>query len=252
MKIKQTYVKKFLLLLLLAFCSLALRCASSNKLESGDVNQEDIYQAYFVRRAQEAVEIRATFRLKDKFGDTLALTHPSHVTGNDKEMVRRDGFMSGANYVADAKAYQAAHKFDFTTTKGKTYTNAINLESIDFSGNAATTLSKTAPSVLSVTRIVKEEGVKVTLSIKDGKDQQAYAEVHGSRGVVGFRNSVYFDDARKAIIIEPDFLKDFAAGAVTITLTARKEKTAEQATARGGELVIEYEANPLTANVSGK
>ena len=229
-----------------------MKCASSNKLESGNVNQDDIYQSYLIRRSKDSLEVRAIFRLKDRYGDTLALTYPSHATCNDKEMARRDGFMVGVQYVVDEKAYQASTKFEFTTTKGKTYTNAISLEPIEFTGNATATLSKTSQSVLPVTRIVKEDGVKVTLSIKDGKDKDAYAEVHGGRGVVGFRSSVYFDDAKKAIIIEPDFVKEFAEGAVTITLTARKEKNAEQATSRGGELIIEYEANPISAKVSGK
>lgn len=235
---------------MLSCCCLAMKCASSAKLESGNLDQDDIYQTYIVRRSKEALEIKATFRLKDKFGDTLALTSPSQVKYNDKAMARRDAFMIGAQYVADEQDYQSANRFEFTDTKGKTYANAMRLEPIEFAGQAA--LSKTAQSILPVTRIVKEDGVKVTLSIKDGKGRDAYAEVHSSRGVVGFRNSVYFDEAKKAIIIEPDFVKEFSEGAVTITLTARKEKNAEQATHQGGELIIEYEANSINAKVSSK
>jgi hypothetical protein len=245
-------IQKLLLLLLLSFCCLAMKCASSGKLESGNLNQEEIHQSYFIKRAKDALEIRATFRLKDKYGDTLALTPPSHVTYNDKEMMRRDYFMSGANYVIDEKAYQSSNTFAFTNTRGKTYSNSISFEPVEFAGNSTATLSKISQSFIPVTRIVKEDDVKITLSIKDSKELEVYSEVRSGRGLVGFRSSVYFDEAKKAIIIEPDFLKDLAEGAATISLMARKEKNAEQATGRGGELAIEYSANSVTAKVSGK
>ncbi len=245
-------VKKFLLLILLAYGSLALRCASSAKLESASVNQEDIRQQYSIRRTSEALEIRAVFRLHDKDGDTLALNPPSRVTYNDKEMPRRDAFMLGATYVADEKSYQAANKFQFTDTKGKTYTNAVHLDPLEFAA-AMLQLKKTAPSVLPVTRIVKDDDTRVVLSIRERSQKEFSAEVHGGRGIAGFRSSVYFDEARKAIVIEPDFLKAIAEGEVTVLLTVRKEQDSlEQATSRGGEMVIEYNANPIPAKLSGK
>ncbi len=244
-------MKRPLLLLLLSFGCLAMKCASSGKLESGNLNQEEIHQSYIIKRAKDALEIRATFRLKDKYGDTLALTPPSQVTCNDKEMTRRDHFMSGANYLIDEVAYQSSNTFAFTNTKGKTYSNSISFEPVEFS-SVALQIKKSMQGVLPVTRIVKEEDVKVTLSIKDSKGTDFYSEVRGGRGVVGFRSSVYFDEAKKAILIEPDFLKDLADGAATISLTARKEKNAEQVTGRGGELAIEYSANPVTAKVNSK
>src|SRR5262245_30747934 len=125
-------MKKLLPLLLLSLSCLAMKCASSAKLESGNVNQEEIHQSYTVRRTNEALEIRAKFRLKDRFGDTLALTPPSQVTYNGDTMKREDYFMNGAAYFADEKAYQASNKFAFTNTKGKVYVNAISLESVAF------------------------------------------------------------------------------------------------------------------------
>jgi hypothetical protein len=247
-----TRMKKLLLLLLLSFCCLALRCASGNKLESGNVNQQEIYQAYFVKRSQESVEIKATFRLKDSYGDTLALTSPSRVTYNDNEMVRRDYFMNGANYVVDEKAFSTTNRFSFTDTQGKTYTNSISLEPLEFANLSNLLLGKTAPSILPVTRINKEENVKVTLLIKDSKGTDFYSEVREGRGLVGFRNSVYFDEVKKAIIIEPDFLKDLIEGSATISLVARKDKQAEQATGRGGALSIEYAASPVNVKIVGK
>jgi hypothetical protein len=245
-------MKKLLLLLILSVCCLALRCASGNKLESGNVNQQEIYQAYFIKRSQESLEIKAMFRLKDGYGDTLALTAPSRVTYNDKVMMRRDYFMNGANYLIDEKTFSTANRFSFTDTQGKTYTNSISLEPLEFAGTSSVLLGKTAQVVLPVTRINKEEDVKVTLLIKDSKNTDFNSEVHSGRGVVGFRNSVYFDETKRAIIIEPDFLKEVAEGSATISLVTRKEKAAEQATGRGGQLSIEYAANPLLAKVGAK
>jgi hypothetical protein len=245
-------MKRLLLLLLLSFCCMALRCASGNKLESGNVNQQEIYQAYSIRRSQESLEIKATFRLRDRYGDTLALTAPSRVTYNDTEMLRRDYFMNGANYVVDATSYSATSRFSFTDTKGKTYSNSISLEPLELVSAAGLAFGKTAPAVLPVSRINKEEDVKVTLLLKDSKGVEFYSEVRDGRGVVGFRNSVYFDEAKRAIVIEPDFLKDAAAGAATVSLVARKEKAAEQANGRGGELSIEYSADPVNVKVNGK
>jgi hypothetical protein len=245
-------MKRLLLLLLLSFCCLALRCASGNKLESGNVNQQEIHQSYFVRRSPEGLEIRATFRLKDRYGDTLALSAPSHVTCNDREMLRRDYFMNGANYVVDEKSYPTTSRFVFTDTNGKTYSNSISLEPLEFAIPANLSLSKARQAALPVTRVNKDDGVKVTLLLKDGQGREFYADVHGGRGLVGFRNSAYFDEAKKAIIIEPDFLKEVGEGPATLSLTARKEKEAEQATGRGGLLSIEYAASPAQLNVTGK
>src|ERR1044072_7965254 len=245
-------VKKFLLFLLIAFCSLALRCASSAKLESASVNQADIHQQYSIRRTSESLELRALFRLHDRNGDTLALNAPSRVTYNDNPMPRRDGLMIGATYVADEKTYQAANQFAFTDTKGKTYTNSINLEPVEFAARSLQ-LKKTMPTVIPVTRIVNDDDTRTVLSIREQSQKDFSAEVHGGRCVVGFRSSVYFDEAKQAIVIEPDFLKDIAEGEVTISLTVRKEKySLEQATPRGGEIVIEYGANPLKAKLIGK
>ncbi|MEW6130706.1 MAG: hypothetical protein AB1757_26990 [Acidobacteriota bacterium] len=245
-------LKKCFFLLLLAFCSLALRCASSAKLESATVNQEDIFQQYSIRRTADSLDIRALFRLHDRNGDTLALNAPSHVSFNDKEMPRRDGFMIGATYVADDKTYQATNSFTFTNTKGKTYTNSISLEPVKFA-TSSLQLKKTAANAIPVSRIVKDEDTRVVLTIREQSQKDFSSEVHGGRGVVGFRSSVYFDEAKKAIVIEPDFLKAIAVGNVTISLTIRKENyTLEQATARGGEIIVEYNANPMSAKLSDK
>jgi hypothetical protein len=244
--------KKFLLLILLAFCSLALRCASTAKLESAAVNQEEIYQHYSVRRTADSLDIRAMFRVHDRNGDTLALNAPSQVTFNDQLMPRRDAFMIGATYTADEKTYQATNKFAFTNTNGKIFTNAITLEPVEFV-SASLQLKKSSPNVIPVTRILKDDDTKTVLTIREKSQKEFSSEVHGGKGVVGFRSSVHFDEAKKAIIIEPDFLKEIAEGEVTILLTARKEKySLEQATPRGGEIVIEYEANPIQAKLVGK
>jgi hypothetical protein len=245
-------MKKLLLLLLLSFCCLAFRCASSAKLESGNINQDDIHQAYFVKRSHESMEIRARFRLNDRLGDTLALSSPSRVSYNDKEMARQDHFMTGANYFADEKSYQAANRFVFTDTKGKTYANAISLEPIEFASDSVL-LKKSSQSLIPVTRIIKDDDVKTLLTIKESTGKEFTSEVHSGRGIAGFRSSVYFDEAKKAIIIEPGFLKEIAEGAVTISFLARKEKDKlEQATKRGGEISIEYAADPINAKVSSK
>jgi hypothetical protein len=245
-------MKKFLLLLLLAFCSLALRCASTAKLESNTIDQGNIYQQYSVRRTSDALEIRALFRVHDVNGDTLALSSPSQVTYNDKALPRRDAFMLGVTYVADEQTYHASNKFAFTDTNGKTYTNTVTLEPLAFAVDSLQ-LKKTAPTVIPVTRIVKDDDTKTVLTIRESSQKEFSSEVHGGRGVVGFRSSVHFDEAKKAIIIEADFLKGIAEGEVTILLTLRKEKYAlEQATARGGSLVIEYNANPLPAKLVSK
>lgn len=245
-------MKRLLFLLLLSFCCTAMRCASGNKLESGNVNQQEIYQWYSVKRSPDGFEIRAAFRLKDRYGDTLALTSPSRVTYNDNEMMRRDYFMNGANYVVDEKSYSATNRFGFTDTRGKTYSNSISLEPLEFASLAGLSLDKAAPTLLPVTRINKEEAVKVTLQIKDGQGRDFYSDVRGGRGVVGFRNSVYFDEAKKAIVVEPDFLQELGEGPVTISLVVRKEQEAAQATGRGGELAIEYAANPVSLKVNRK
>lgn len=243
--------KKYLLTLVLSFCCLSLRCASSNRLESANINQDEIHQTYSIRREKDSLNITAIFRLKDKYGDTLALNAPSHVTCNDKEMQRRDVVFSGVTYTADSKTYQPTNQFTFTDTQGKTYTNTIALEPIEFAVESVQ-LKKAAVNLIPVTRIVKDDSADIKLFITDGKGTDFYEQVHHGRGVVGLRNSIYFDEKKRAVVIEPDFVKEIAEGEATVFLLMRKDKGLEQATSYGGQINLEYKGDPLKATITAK
>lgn len=243
--------KKYILALLLSFCCLSLRCASSNRLESANVNQDEIYQTYSVRREKDSLSITAIFRLKDKYGDTLALNAPGQVTCNDKGMQRRDVVFSGVTYTADSKTYQTTNQFTFTDMRGKTYTNAISLEPLEFAAESVQ-LKKSALNLIPVIRIVKDDNADIKLFITDGKGTDFSEQVHHGRGAVGLRNSVYFDEKKRAVVIEPDFVKEIAEGEATVFLLMRKDKGLEQATSYGGQINLEYKGNPLKATITAK
>src|SRR5689334_21157747 len=117
----------------------------------------------------------------------MALTAPARVTYNDHEMIRRSSFMNGVTRVVDAKTVSTTNRFSCTNTQGKTYTNCISLEPLEFASPSSAALSKVTLTVLPVTCLNIEDDVKTTHLVKDNKNTDYSSEVRDGRGVVGFR-----------------------------------------------------------------
>lgn len=237
--------KKLFLALMLGAALFLSACASSDTAESSTVKQSEIYQNYLVEYDEGLIQVTATFRFGGATGTTLSLTPPSRVTYNGLPLTPSKVMFAGTGYRFTGDLYQPTVAFEFTDTAGKTYNNSIGLNALEFK-TAPAGAAKSAKLLLPVSRIVRESGVKVELKIRDGAGKEYTSEVKSERGVVGFRNSVYFDESQLAIAVEPDFLKDIPAGPVKISLQEEVQQKPAQATHLGGLLTMRYHAKPIS------
>lgn len=236
---------KLSLALILCAALFLSACASSDTAESSTVQQSEIYQDYLIEYNEGLIHVTATFRFGGATGTTLSLTPPSRVMYNGLPLTPGKVMFTGTGYRFMGDLYQPNVAFEFTDTAGKTYTNSIGLNPLEFK-TAPAGAAKAAKLLLPVSRIVKEPGVKVELTIRDGAGKEFTSEVKGERGVVGFRNSVYFDESQLSIAVEPDFLKDIPTGPIKISLREEIQQKPAQATHLGGLMTMRYLAKPVS------
>ncbi|MEO6392616.1 MAG: hypothetical protein ABIP75_12240, partial [Pyrinomonadaceae bacterium] len=121
----------------------------------------------------------------------------------------------------------------------------IGLNPLEFK-TAPAGAAKSAKLLLPISRVVKEAGVMVELKITDSAGKDYISEVKSERGVVGFRNSVYFDESQLSIAIEPDFLKDIPIGSIKVSLREEIQQKPVQGTHLGGLMTMRYLAKPMS------
>lgn len=222
---------------------MGVKCASTDSAESSTVAQSEIYQSYSINATKDKTEASVTFRFGGSTGTTLILSQPSEVTFNGKGMTQTKGFMSGTYYSVSENSLLPGGSFIFKDTQGKAYTNSINVYPVELS-QPNSNMNKSSKLVLPVARISKEDGLNFNL-IFETKDGIRTFEVKDSRGIVGFRSSVYFDNERTTINLEPDALKDISAGEVKAHIESVKRMKLSQATHLGGEIQSTYSSQEI-------
>lgn len=152
-------------------------CASTDSSESKNVNQDEIWQSYWVEynEAQNALTAGATFRFGGSTGTTLQLTEPSKLIFEDTELdftsgVLIKGVIGGTHYNYEGKgAFKGKYTFEYTNNNGKTYINSIAAkpleietipEILDAAGNNTITF-KTPP-------VTVGEDLSISISKDDG------------------------------------------------------------------------------------
>lgn len=226
------------------FAVMGVKCASTDSAESNTVSQSEIYQHYAINATKDKTDASVTFRFGGSTGTTLILSQPSEVTFNSKNMMQTKGFMLGTFYTLSENSLLPSGYFIFKDTQGKVYTNSINIYPAELSQPSGKT-NKSSKLTLPVVQISKEDGLSFNL-ILDYKDGKKTFEVKDSRGVVGFRSSVYFDNGRTTINLEPDALKDIPAGEVKARVESVKRMKLSQATHLGGEIQSTYSSQEIT------
>jgi hypothetical protein len=241
--------RKLLLILVIGVSVFFAGCASSDTAESSTVAQSEIYQDYVVDFDNGQMMVTATMRFGGPTGTTLNLTPPSKITYNGLPLLSSKGFFAGTVYRFVGDLYQPNVSFEFTDTVGKAYTNSIGLAPVDFKP-APPVAAKSARLLLPVTRMATEPDVFVELKITDAAGADHNSQVKDGRGVIGFRNSVYFDQETLSIAVEPDFLKDIPAGNIKVSLRVEHDQKPVQATHLGGSMAMKYHPKPLSLTLN--
>lgn len=229
-----------LYLLIIIFSS----CASTDSSESKNVNQEEIWQSYWVdyNEAEEKLTAGATFRFGGATGTTLQLTEPSKLTFEDTELdftsgVLIQGVIGGTHYGYEGRgAYKGNYSFEYTNNNGKTYVNSIAAEPLDVdsvpeiltaAGNNVITF-KTAP-------LAAGEDLSISVSKQNG-------------------NTITFDDinaTKNSIVFSGAKLNELGNGDVTITFTKSKNlDKLQQGEHLGGKISLTYHSKAYKSKIS--
>jgi uncharacterized protein YceK len=220
-------MKNFLLLLLTAI--IMGGCASNEVANSGDVNQNTIYQDYRVTYDEEdnITWAWATFRFGGSNGTTLVLTNPSIVMFNGDSMLTDVTALGGAKYkLAFKKPLGRGQpcEFVFTDTKGKTYTNKIKFNPV-LMGTPAPEIKKGQPFELPIFTDALTYGEKISITFRDSAGSQVFETDKIT--------------PNKSILIPAAALKSLS-GKVTFDIVRTSSIPMQQANDEGGSLTFSY------------
>jgi hypothetical protein len=244
-------MKKQFLIILALFLTLFSACETRETGNIKDVTQSEIYQDLSFTSDGSTTNVRATLSFAGVRGTTLKLTNPSKILFNEQPLDEQIGQYSGTYYEKNFDSVLSNGTFTFTDTKGKTYTNKVELPAIDF---------KTLPTAISrsaINRLPIINGNKIAAS--DVKIEVEYENKQGfqTKSLQVFPNkqdadSAYFDEKTQSIIIEPNIWQDVKAAKVKIKITSKSAVNLQQGTAIGGKINAEFNGKTINANLIGK
>jgi hypothetical protein len=230
----------------LSFLIIALLggCYSTETVESTKIPANDVYQDYKITARKDRTSVTATFRVVDYSGATIDLDAPSKIEHNGKMMAEiSPGAWKGTTYEDETHGLVAAHQFVYTDANGKTFSNDVALDALEFGGNSFK-LSRTRPTLLPLSRSV-------------GADEEISAAITGTPKPVKNNSNemtasvvpLKLDETRRALVIAPEDLKNFANGRADLSLEIEKTMPLKQANGRGGAIKIVYEAEGIEISI---
>lgn len=200
-------------------------CYSTEIADSGDVNQDKIYQKYYVEYDAESIESFATaiFRFGGIKGTTLQLSDGSTITVNGETTRGEKEFLQGMVYrFENLSPKTSTYNFIFTDTDNKKIKNTITLSSI----KPITPDGKIPNKIESE---IKWEGTAV------GSNESVQVNIKDSNG---FTYSTSTDmKGAESIVVSPDSLN---AGIANLQLIRRFNKNLDEFTNAGGKMEGAY------------
>jgi hypothetical protein len=244
-------MSKQILIVSVLFAMLFSGCETRETGNIKDVTQSEIYQDLSFTSDGSSTNVKATLSFAGVRGTTLKLTNPSKILFNGQPLDEKTGQYSGTYYEKTFDAVLSDGTFTFTDTKGKTYTNKVELPAIDF---------KTLPRQINraaVTRLpilngakISESNVELKISYQDkqgfqGKNVSVFPQKQGV-------DSAYFDAKTQSIVIEPAIWQSVKGNKIEIEITSKSSQDLQQATGIGGKINSEYNGKTISATLSGK
>lgn len=145
-------------------------CFSTDVSNSEDVNQDKIYQKYFVAcNASGTVETDVIFRFSSRKGNTLELTSPSTVLVNGKKLEGEKLLLRGYVYRKVIPIDKnGTYNFLYTDTDMKTYKNSIEIEPVAFN-NASKIIKYASKTKIPIepTVVKNNESVQLIITVND-------------------------------------------------------------------------------------
>lgn len=208
-------------------------CVSTEVAESGDVNQDAIYQRYYVDYDAEENEVyaTATFRFGGYKGTTLYLSDGSTIELNGKKTKGEKEFLQGMVYrFTNLSTKNTNFDFVFTTTEKKEYKNSITLSPI-------TPVAHSEKIKNHIDSQINWEGTPV------GSNEQVYIYITDNKGN-RYTESTSLKGAN-FITVSPDSL---APGLANIQLSREIERALDESTDAGGTIegIYTSEIIPVT------
>ncbi len=244
-------MKQQILIISALFLTLFSACETRETGNIKDVTQSEIYQDLSFISDGSATKARATFSFAGVRGTTLKLTNPSKVLFNGQPLEEKTGQYSGTYYEKTFDTVLSDGNFTFTDTKGKTYTNKVELPAIDFKV-LQLTINRTAVTNLPVVNGAKvgESSVELEISYQDKQGfQRKYMSVLAQKKD---EESAYFDAKTRSIVIEPVIWQSIKAAQVKIKITSKASADLQQGTSIGGKINSEYGGKTVSIILSGK
>lgn len=232
-------MKKFFVLACVALLS---ACASTDSSTSNNVNQDEIWQSYWVEYVESSETILAgcTFRFGGSTGTTLQLTEPSKVLFEGNEMdftsgVLIKGMIGGTHYNYEGKGpLNNKYTFEYTNNNGKLFTNSIATSALALDA-VPEELSATGNNI-------------ITLKTPLGTDESLSVKVSNEKG--DFETFDEYKPGQNQLTIPGSELNELGNGPVTITFTKRKEVDAlQQANHLGGGISFTFESKGYLSKV---
>lgn len=242
--------KQFLAILaILTFVFSACETRETGNIK--DVTQSEIYQDLSFTSNGSSTTVRATLSFAGVRGTTLKLTNPSKILFEGQPLEEKNGQYSGTYYEKTFDTILNNGTFVFTDTKGKTYTNKVELPAIDFR-NSPTQINRAAITKMPITNGAKISGCEVNLKIsyqdKQGFQSTTVPVLPQKNGI----DSAYFDSKTQSIVIEPNLWRSVKANKVEIEIASKSSQNLQQATAIGGKINSEYSGKIISVILSGK
>jgi hypothetical protein len=244
-------MSKQILIVSVLFAMLFSACETRETGNIKDVTQSEIYQDLSFTSEGSTTNVKATLSFAGVRGTTLKLTSPSKVLFNGQPLDEKTGQYSGTYYEKTFDTVLSDGTFTFTDTKGKTYTNKVELPTIDFK-TLPTQINRAAVTRLPIVNGAKigESNVELKISYQDkqgfqGKNVSVFPQKQGA-------DSAYFDVKTQSIVIEPAIWQSIKSNKVEIEITSKSSQNLQQGTAIGGKINSEYNGKTISATLSGK
>lgn len=226
-------------LVLLGLSIALFSCASNEIGQSKDVNQETIYQQYFMEydAGEDECKMTAQFRFAGEDGTTLELNSPSKFECDGIAAKVDSGGFSGAYYRIHipAKKTLGTHQLSFTDFNKKVYQNEFVMDSF-YLANVPAVVDRAAPAL-----------VYFKAPVLQGDD---YIELESDGTDSSFSINYHANDKNGYITIPAKELQRQNKNEFSVVATLYRKIPLQQQTKEGGLISIMQRTKPAKITIS--
>ena len=220
---------KLSLVIVIMFSLIIGSCASSEVADSKDVNQNKIYQYYYVLGEYDNPDtyyVKAQFRFGGNKGTTLKLSEPSKTLANNIGLNEEINSFSGAYYEANISKSNEI-EFIFIDTDNKKYSNKCKINEFasveykDFDVNSKIEVEWIGPA------LDNHETMSIYIEDNEKNICTKSTDIKGA----------------KSIIINSDDMQTLKAGSAQYYFVRSYSAKTKEAGDNGGEIFTEYKSS---------